>query len=136
MTRCILPKITQGDFHTHPFLSEGRKEVTTRFPERKFSDEEVREFVSRIFRDNKQSPNSPSDRDLRLAIKEKFQGKTGGTACIGGDIEIDNVECWTAIDDIKQEDFIKVLTEPEQKDGFPKEWLKRLFDREIIGLKK
>ena len=69
---------------------------------------------------------------------ENFAKKIKGSVCIGSDLDENKVECWTT-KDIDEGDCIKTLVEHFEPEHIPskppEDWIKPLFEKEIIKLK-
>ncbi len=129
-------KKAQGDFHTHPYLAEVRKTFGIAF---KASDELIRSATEAFLEKRGLTPTIPSHADARSAVLGKCSKRTEGTTCIGSDLDLDKVECWT-IKTMDDGDCIRALMEhisPEEKEHkLPKDWVKPLFEIEMIKLKR
>jgi len=129
-------KKVQGDFHTHPYLAEVRKAFNITF---KASDKLIRSATETFLEERGMTPTIPSHADTRSAILGKCSKRTEGTTCIGSDLDIENVECWT-IKQMDDGDCVRALMEhlspDEEEQKLPKEWVKPLFETEMIRLKK
>lgn len=124
----------QGDFHTHPYLAEARKQ--SNFTMSELSDEQL---IPEIISSSEEGfiPTMPSHQDVLLATVLKCAKKTDGTVCIGSDLDTDKVECWT-INKVGNWDCIKALKEKlfsTEKHDPPHEWIRPHFDIEMIDLK-
>ena len=133
---CVVGKKVQGDFHTHPYLAEVRKAFGITF---KASDELIRSATETFLEDRGISATTPSHADARSAVLGKCSRRTEGTTCVGSDLDFDNVECWT-IKTMDDGDCIRALMEhisPEEEEHkLPKDWIKPLFETEMIRLKR
>lgn len=129
-------KKVQGDFHTHPYLAEVRKSFGITF---KASDELIRSATETFLEDRGMTATIPSHADARSAVLGKCSKRTEGTTCVGSDLDMDKVECWT-IKQMDDGDCIRALMEhmsPEEKEQkLPKDWVKPLFEIEMIRLKR
>lgn len=129
-------KKVQGDFHTHPYLAEVRKAFGITF---KASDELIRSATETFLEERGMTPTIPSHADARSAVLGKCSKRTEGTTCIGSDLDMEKIECWT-IDQMEDNDCLRALVEhisPEEEGHkLPKEWIKPLFEIEMIRLKK
>ena len=126
----------QGDFHTHPYMTDARKLYNITF---KMSDELLRASVESFLKEKGFTPTMPSHGDTISAILGKCANKMDGTTCIGTDLEMNKVECWTT-KNIDDGDCVRALVEkisPREEDEstLPHTWVKPLFDVEIIDLK-
>lgn len=129
-------KKVQGDFHTHPYLAEVRKAFGITF---KASDELIRSATETFLEDRGMTPTIPSHADARSAVLGKCSKRTEGTTCVGSDLDMEKVECWT-IRTMDDGDCIRALMEhisPEEEEHkLPKDWIKPLFEIEMIRLKR
>lgn len=129
-------KRVQGDFHTHPYLADIRKSFGITF---KASDELIRAAVETFLETRGMTATIPSHADARTAILGKCSKRTEGTTCVGSDLDLEKVECWN-IKRIDDGDCIRALMEhisPEEEENkLPKDWIKGLFDIEMIRLKR
>lgn len=129
-------KKVQGDFHTHPYLAEVRKSFGITF---KASDELIRSATETFLEERGMTPTIPSHADARSAVLGKCSKRTEGTTCVGSDLDLDKVECWT-IKTMDDGDCIRALMEhisPEEEGHkLPKDWIKPLFEIEMIRLKR
>lgn len=130
------PHKIQGDFHTHNHMAEIRRHVE-KIPGRKFSYESFKKVIIEHTKKKNETSTVPSHGDTISAIGSKYNDMTLGTVCIGADLDENNVECWTAKDNITREDFERAERElSEHNTGIPiREWVKPLFDKEIISLR-
>lgn len=129
-------KKVQGDFHTHPYLADVRKSFGVTF---KASDELIRAATETFLEERGLTPTIPSHADARNAVLGKCSKRTEGTTCVGSDLDMEKVECWT-IKQMDDGDCIRALVEyisPEEEGHkLPKEWVKPLFEIEMIRLKR
>lgn len=129
-------KKVQGDFHTHPYLAEVRKSFGITF---KASDELIRSVTETFLEDRGMTATIPSHADARSAVLGKCSKRTEGTTCVGSDLDLYNVECWT-IKQMEDNDCLRALMEhisPEEEGHkLPKDWIKPLFEIEMIRLKR
>lgn len=124
----------QGSFHTHTFLPK-----TERFYGRMATEKEIKSVTNmyrRNFARKGVTLQSPSHHDLVDSLIDQCIGETEGTVCTGTDLEIDKVECWTAIEEkVKIKDCTKATKEHKEKiSEEPRQWVKPLFDKEVIYL--
>lgn len=127
----------QGDFHTHPYLAEVRKKYNITF--KGVSDKLLRASVESFLKEIGHTSTMPSHSDIIDAILGKCAKKMEGTTCIGTDLDMSKVECWT-IKNIDDGDCIRALTETispreENYSTLPHEWIKPIFNKEMIDLK-
>lgn len=121
-------KKVQGDFHTHPYLADVRKSFGITFK------------ASETFLEERgMTPTIPSHADARSAVLGKRSRRTEGTTYVGSDLDMDKVECWT-IKTMDDGDCIRALMEhiSSEEEGYklPKEWIRYLFEIEMIRLKR
>lgn len=131
-------KKAQGDFHTHPYLADAKKYFSTTL---KVSDKQMKSIVRQFIEEKGFTATMPSHSDARDAILGKCAKKTEGTTCIGTDLDDSRVECWTP-KDIDNGNCIRALAEElgpsvneDKESTLPHEWIRPLFNIEIIHLK-
>ena len=134
------PYKIQGDFHTHAPLSDMRNFLKKEIPEENGVPEDtIRDITIRLYDHNGISTTGPSHGDLLGLLVLKGRGKIIGTVCTGSDAEPSNVECWTTRDNIiKSDHYKRAGTEIQNRKlvrNPPHDWIKPLFNREIINLK-
>lgn len=131
-------KKAQGDFHTHPYLAQVKKEFG--LSRMKVSDQLIRSATDIFLKERETTPTMPTQGDAISAILGKCSKRINGTTCVGSDLDESKVECWTVKDDINDEDCLIALMEqmsPEETGSKPpKGWVIPLFDKEMINLKK
>lgn len=131
-------KKAQGDFHTHPYLAQVKKEFG--LSRMKVSDQLIRSAIDTFLEERGITPTIPTQGDAISAIMGKCSKRTNGTTCVGSDLDESRIECWTVKDDINNEDCLIALMEqisPEETGSkLPKDWVMPLFDKEMIDLKK
>ena len=86
-------KKVQGSFHTHPYLADVRKRFNVEF--KGASDKLLSASVEAFLKEKGFSPTIPSHADVIGAILGKCAKKSEGTTCIGTDLDLNKVECWT-----------------------------------------
>lgn len=127
------PYKTQGNFHTHADLSNIKKFILKDIP---VSEEVAREFALELARREGLPITTPSHPDVLSAFLNKCTNRTEGTVCVGSDADHDRVDCWTAKEVSKKKCMEVMLRfQTEFKHEPPKDWIKPLFDKEIIDLK-
>lgn len=133
MGPAICPYKTQGNFHTHPDVSNIRRFI---FKDREISREVAKEIAIRLAEKEGISITTPSHPDLLSALLNKCFRRTEGTVCVGSDADPNHVSCWTAKEESlkKCEDAIFRFELERKKHDPPKEWIKPLFDKETIYL--
>lgn len=127
----------QGDFHTHPYLADVRKRFNITFGGA--SDELISASVESFLKEIGHTSTTPSHSDAIDAILGKCAKKMDGTTCIGTDLYMDKVECWT-IKNMDDGDCVRALVEKISPRGkgystLPHEWVKPIFNIEMIDLK-
>lgn len=131
-------KKVQGDFHTHPYLSEVKKRFG--LTHMKVSDKLIKSAVSTFLEEGGVTPTIPSHGDAISAMMGKCSKRTNGTTCVGSDLDESKVECWTVNDDIDEGDcftaFMEQMSSEEKGSKLPKDWIRPLFEKEMINLKK
>lgn len=143
----------QGDFHTHPYLSESKKELTSKYGETRPipSDEVIINHIKNNIRTLHEKEgikditiNSPTHDDLLYTLLDKCLNRSRGTVCTLSDIGDDKLECWTIKDMHKDKRDIycaKAYYDIRKKTGkeetvIIEKWIDNIYDREIIDLKK
>lgn len=130
-------KKVQGDFHTHPYLSDVRKKFGLTH---KVSDQLIKSAIGIFLAERGITPTIPTQGDAISAILGKCSKKTNGTTCIGSDLDESKVECWTVNEDIGNGDcftaFMERISPEETGSKLAKDWVKPLFEKEMINLKK
>jgi hypothetical protein len=131
-------KKVQGDFHTHPYLEDVKKYFNITFHA---SDQLMKSAVRQFIEKKGLTITTPSHSDARGAILGKCAKKTNGTTCIGTDLDDSRVECWIP-KDIHDDDCVRALVDrldqsvsKEEKSTIPHEWIRPLFNVEMIDLK-
>jgi len=136
-TQC--PFKIQGDFHTHASVSDMRSFVKEKLPEEKVSEDAIRDMTIKLYKENGITTTGPSHGDLLGLLVLKNNGKVLGTVCMSSDAEPNSVECWTARDDAIYNDHYKRAGVELKSDKLlrnpPHDWIKPLFNKEIISLK-
>lgn len=128
------PGRVQGGFHTHPFIA-GIDKLYGRKPTEEETKRAVDLFKER-FEEEGITVQTPSHHDLADTLVSQCIDKTEGTVCTGSDLDMERVECWT----VKPEKVRFIDCSQAEKDrrqriaSNPREWIKPLFDREIIKL--
>lgn len=128
------PDKVQGAFHTHPYLPN-----IERFYGRKPTEKEIKDGIKiykRHFEREGITLQIPSHHDIVDTLIEQCIGETEGTVCIGSDMDLTKVECWTVKDaNVKIIDCSRATEEHKQRiSDQPREWVKPLFNREIINI--
>lgn len=129
------PDRVQGVFHTHPYLINAE-----RFHGHKLSEKEIENTINiyrRHFERKGITVQSPTHHDLTDTLYNQCIGETEGTVCTGTDLDLDKVECWTIKGEkVKVRDCSRAVEEYKERiSEKPREWIKPLFDVEIINLK-
>lgn len=128
-------KKVQGDFHTHPYLEQVKKDFgLTRM---KVSDQLMKSSIGAFLEERGTTPTMPTQGDVISAIMGKCSKRTNGTTCVGSDLDESKIECWT-VKDIDEGDCLTALMKYVSTEGSesPKDWVLPLFDKEMINLKK
>jgi len=124
----------QGVFHVHPYLPN-----IERFYGRKPTEKDIEygaKFYKKHFERKGITLQTPSHDDLTDTLIDQCVGETEGTVCVGNDLDLTKVECWTVKDKkVKIRDCSQATEEHKQRiSDKPKEWIKPLFNREIINI--
>lgn len=133
ITRCF-PDRAQGNFHTHADISVARSINEVR---RKLPREILIEYVKEIAKSEGIDVTTPSHGDLVNTLVNKCMNRSLGTVCVGSDAISDRIDCWTAKDNITEDDchrgtMLSVMGLVGT--GPPRDWVKKLFDKEIIDI--
>ena len=128
------PDKVQGGFHTHPYLPD-----IEQFYGRKPTEKEIKRATKIYKRDFKKDGitlQTPSHHDAVDTLINQCIGETEGTMCVGSDLDLTKVECWTVKDEnVKIRDCSRATEEHKHNVGDkPREWIKPLFIREIIDI--
>lgn len=129
----------QGDFHTHSPISDMRSFIEREIPEENVSERTIQDITVKLYNKNGISTTGPSHGDLLGLLVLKNKGKIIGTVCTGSDAEPDHVECWTTRDNINNDHYKRASVEIQDNKlvrNPPHSWVKPLFNKEIINLKK
>ncbi len=142
----------QGDFHTHPYLSEAKKELMSGNGKKSIpSDEVIINHMKNNIRTIHEKEgvkditiNSPTGNDLLHALLSKHLNITRGTVCTLSDVGDDKLECWTVKEMKKDKEDIysaKAYSDIRkrnllQEDILIETWIASIFDRETIDLKE
>ncbi len=130
------PDRVQGGFHTHPFLID-----VERFYGRKPTEKEI-ERAFNIYKEHFEregiTVQTPSHHDLTDTLINQCRRYSEGTVCTGSDLDMEKVECWTVKPEkVKIKDCSQATEEHKQRIAkSPREWIRPLFEKEIIKLKK
>lgn len=129
-SKCF-PDRSQGNFHTHADMAVARRTI----------GDMGSEFLTTLIKDAADfegvDVTTPSHGDLVNALINKCIKRTEGTVCVGSDSISDRVDCWTAKDNIHEDDCEKAMTLKMMGlvgIGTPKPWIKPLFNKEIIEI--
>ena len=127
----------QGEFHTHPHATEAKIYIEEKFG-RMVQLEDARKIVLDIAKKKNVSLTGPSYGDTLGTIMLRYGKDTLGTTCIGTDLEPDKVECWSTKNSVTEDDFDTATREffGGNVNGSPLEWVRNLFDKEVIYLKE
>jgi len=128
------PDKVQGAFHPHPYLPN-----IERFYGRKPTEKEIKDGIKiykRHFEKEGITLQTPSHHDLTDVLIDQCIGDTEGTVCVGSDMDLTKVECWTIKSDrVKIRDCPQATEEHKQRiSDKPRDWIKPLFNREIINV--
>lgn len=129
----------QGDFHTHASVSDLRNFIKEKIPEEKVSDDIIKDITIKLYKENGITTTTPSHGDLLGLLVLKGKDKVIGTVCMSSDAEPNNVECWTTKDDIHRNHYKRANIEIQDRKLIrnpPHNWIKPLFNKEIINLNK
>ena len=129
----------QGDFHTHASVSDLRNFIKEKIPEEKVSDDVIKDITIKLYKENGITTTTPSHGDLLGLLVLKGKNKVIGTVCMSSDAEPNNVECWTTKDNINRTHYKRANIEIQDRKLIrnpPHDWIKPLFNKEIITLKK
>ena len=126
----------QGDFHTHPHITEAKQYVEEKLG-RGVSLEEAKNIIKDKAKAKNVSLTEPSYGDVLGTIVVQYTGNTLGTACVGTDIEPNKIECWTIKNKMTEGYFDFAFRESNRSDigKSPLKWKRQLFEKEIIDLK-
>ena len=134
----------QGEFHTHPYLKDVKKQFNITFKTSNKRDTLLDAAVRSFLEEKGPIHTTPSHSDTIDTILGKCSKKLEGTVCIGSDLDQNRVECWTT-KNIDEGDCIRAMVDrsspseeeegEEEKSTLPHKWVKPLFDVEIIDLK-
>lgn len=136
--RSQCPFKIQGDFHTHASVSDMKNFIEREFPKEQVSDETVKDITKKLYEKNDTTTTMPSHGDLLGALVLKNKGRIVGTVCISSDAEPNKIECWTTKDDIDKNSYNRASVELRDSKFLrnpPHQWIKPLFEKEIINLK-
>lgn len=128
------PDKVQGGFHTHPYIPN-----IEQFYGRKATEKDIEEatiLYEKHFKRKGISLQTPSHHDIVDTIIEQCIGETEGTVCVGTDLDLNKVECWTVRSDkVKINDCSRAHGEHKQRiSDEPRKWVKPLFTKEVIQL--
>lgn len=125
------PDKVQGAFHTHPYIID-----LEHFYGRRPTEKEI-DGAIKSYKKHGINLTTPSHHDLIDTLLNQCLGAAVGTVCTGSDLDLEKVECWTVKSDkVKARDCVQAIQEHEERIAEePREWVKPLFDREIINIK-
>lgn len=129
----------QGDFHTHSYLPDIKSRLKEGFPKENIPENAIRDITIQLYSRKNMSVTEPSHGDLLGVLVLKSKDKIVGTTCSGSDTEPSIVECWTAKENIDKKHYNRANTEiedPRLIRNSPHEWIRPLFNKEIIDLKR
>lgn len=128
-------KKIQGLFHVHPQIVSAEKLLG-----RRPTEDDIRDMVLIDKKGNRMIPQTPSHKDVLSILITKCEKSTEGTVCTVGDLEPNRVGCWTPkrgaanLATCYYAKIDNILT--KEKGIGPKMWVRPLFEKEIIDLKK
>jgi len=129
----------QGDFHTHAYASDMKNFIKKEFPEKKVTEDKIRDITINMYEMGGSSVTGPSHGDLLNTLLLKRDKEIIGTVCTGSDVDNNKIECWTVKNDINNDHYRraeKEITNTKFVRDPPHEWAKRLFHKEEIDLNK
>lgn len=102
------------------------------------SFKEARDVYLKSVKATGHEPRGPSHGDLLTALSRKYDNIDLGTTCIASDAIPNEAECWSIKNKITKGDYERA--EKESDSPFvhddPHDWIKPLFIREVIDLKR
>lgn len=135
--KLCLPFRTQGNFHTHADVTVARrmfKDAKGKFPRELLID-----YIKDVADSEGIDITTPSHGDLINTLVNKCMRRTEGTVCVASDAIPERADCYTANSKITEDDCntakISLFTTRTEDSGTPRQWIKSLFDKEIIDLK-
>lgn len=129
----------QGDFHTHSYLPDIKSRLKEGFPKENFPEDKIRGITIQLYNRKNMSVTEPSHGDLLGVLVLKSKNKIVGTTCSTSDTEPDITECWTAKENIDKKYYNRAnieIEDPRLIRNSPHKWIRPLFNKEIIDLKK
>jgi hypothetical protein len=129
----------QGDFHTHVHMPDIKSRLKEGFPKENFPEGVIRNITIQLYNRKNISVTEPSHGDLLGVLVLKNKNMIVGTTCSSSDTEPDIVECWTVKENINKKHYDradKEITDSRLVRNSPREWIRPLFDKEIIDLRK
>ncbi len=133
------PVKIQGDFHTHVYIPDIKNRLKEGFPDKNFSENAIRDITIQLYNRKKTSVTEPSHGDLLGVMVLKNKGKIIGTTCAGSDAEPDKIECWTIKENLNKKHYDRAneeILDPRLIRESPLVWIRPLFNKEIINLRK
>lgn len=129
------PGKNQGFFHVHPRKLQYEKQIG-----RKLTEEDLKNITVTDEKGKITSIHTPSHADVLTIFLNKCNRLTEGTICTAGDLEPDKIECWTpkkgAVNLVTCHYANRENLSIKEKGIEPKMWIKHLFSKEVIDLKK
>jgi hypothetical protein len=126
----------QGDFHTHPDVAwamQVLKKDGTILPFKV-----ARDIYLKAKKETGEAPREPSHGDLLTSVTKKYDNLDLGTTCIASDAIPNEIECWSIKNEVTKEDYERAEKESDSPlvNDAPHDWIKPLFIKEIIDLKR
>ena len=129
----------QGDFHTHSYLPDIKRRLKEGFPKDNIPEDAIRDITIQLYHRKNMSITEPSHGDLLGVLILKSKDKIVGTTCASSDTEPDIVECWTVKENVNKKHYDRAdleIRDPRLIRNSPLEWIRPLFDKETIDLRK
>lgn len=126
----------QGNFHTHPDVGETIELLKKDGIKVSFKD--ARDIYLKSVKETGNEPRGPSHGDLLATLSSKYDNIDLGTTCIASDAIPNEAECWSIKNKITKEDYERAEKESDSPlvHDDPHDWIKHLFIREVIDLKR
>ncbi len=140
----------KGSFHTKTFIKELRDEIRKEFGYIPATGEKRLIAASIIERRHRikgiKDINVPTYEQALYTIVAKCVGTGNDTICIGNDLNVDNIECWTVKENIKEKECKKAISmakaldksiniKENKKERKLEKWMISSFNREKVILK-
>lgn len=129
----------QGDFHTHVYMPDIKNRLKEGFPKKTIPTDAIRDITIQLYNKKNISVTEPSHGDLLGVMVLKSKDKITGTTCSSSDTKPDIVECWTIKANINKKYYDRAdieIRDPRLVHNSPHEWIRPLFDKETIDLRK